>query len=69
MFNAIKLCYVMLNKSDSHLGLAALVNITFSGRKILMSTLLKSIITQVNVNAPVVATRSWWLHFSAPVVA
>ena len=31
-------------KSDIHLGLAALVNITFSGRLILMSTLLKSII-------------------------
>ena len=27
------------------------------------------IITLVNVNAPVVATTSWWLHFSAPVVA
>ena len=24
--------------------------------------------TLVNVNAPVVATTSWWLHFSAPVV-
>ena len=23
----------------------------------------------VNVNAPVVATTSWWLHFTAPVVA
>ena len=28
-----------------------------------------AIITLVNVNAPVVATTSWWLHFSAPVVA
>ena len=27
------------------------------------------ITTLVNVNAPVVATTSWWLHFSAPVVA
>ena len=27
------------------------------------------IITLVNVNAPVVATTSWWLHFSALVVA
>ena len=26
-------------------------------------------ITLVNVNAPVVATTSWWLHFTAPVVA
>ena len=26
-------------------------------------------ITMVNVNAPVVATTSWWLHFTAPVVA
>ena len=26
------------------------------------------IITLVNVNAPVVATTSWWLHFSAQVV-
>ena len=25
--------------------------------------------TLVNVNAPVVATTSWWLHFKAPVVA
>ena len=25
--------------------------------------------TLVNVNAPVVATTSWWLHFTAPVVA
>ena len=25
--------------------------------------------TLVNVNAPMVATTSWWLHFSAPVVA
>ena len=25
--------------------------------------------TLVNVNAPVIATTSWWLHFSAPVVA
>ena len=25
--------------------------------------------TLVNVNAPAVATTSWWLHFSAPVVA
>ena len=25
--------------------------------------------TLVNVNAPVVATTSWWLHFSAQVVA
>ena len=28
-----------------------------------------TIYTLVNVNAPVVATTSWWLHFSAPVVA
>ena len=28
-----------------------------------------STITLVNVNAPVVATTSWWLHFSAQVVA
>ena len=28
-----------------------------------------SSITLVNVNAPVVATTSWWLHFLAPVVA
>ena len=27
------------------------------------------IITLVNVNALVVATTSWWLHFSAQVVA
>ena len=27
------------------------------------------IVTLVNVNAPVVATTSWWLHFTAPVVA
>ena len=27
------------------------------------------IITLVHVNAPVAATTSWWLHFSAPVVA
>ena len=27
------------------------------------------IITLVNVNAPVVVTTSWWLHFSAQVVA
>ena len=26
-------------------------------------------VTLVNVNAPVVATTSWWLHFLAPVVA
>ena len=26
-------------------------------------------ITMVNVSAPVVATTSWWLHFSAQVVA
>ena len=26
-------------------------------------------LTLVNVNAPVVATTSWWLHFTAPVVA
>ena len=26
-------------------------------------------ITLVNVNAPVVATTSWWLHFTAQVVA
>ena len=25
--------------------------------------------TLVNVNATVVATTSWWLHFTAPVVA
>ena len=30
---------------------------------------LDSIFTLVNVNAPVVATTSWWLHFSAQVVA
>ena len=28
-----------------------------------------TVLTLVNVNAPVVATTSWWLHFSAPVVA
>ena len=28
-----------------------------------------SIFALVNVNAPVVATTSWWLHFTAPVVA
>ena len=28
-----------------------------------------AIFTLVNVNAPVVATTSWWLHFTAPVVA
>ena len=28
-----------------------------------------SCITLVNVNAPVVAITSWWLHFSAQVVA
>ena len=27
------------------------------------------VITLVNVNAPVVATTCWWLHFTAPVVA
>ena len=27
------------------------------------------ICTLINVNAPVVATTSWWLHFSAQVVA
>ena len=27
------------------------------------------VFTLVNVNAPVVATTSWWLHFTAPVVA
>ena len=27
------------------------------------------IVTLANVNAPVVATTSWWLHFTAPVVA
>ena len=32
-------------------------------------TSLLTRITLVNVNAPVVATTSWWLHFSAPVVA
>ena len=31
--------------------------------------MVSSIVTLVNVNAPVVATTSWWLHFSAPVVA
>ena len=30
---------------------------------------LRFFITLVNVNAPVVATTSWWLHFTAPVVA
>ena len=30
---------------------------------------LSVINTLVNVNAPVVATTSWWLHFTAPVVA
>ena len=30
---------------------------------------LGPIYTLVNVNAPVVATTSWWLHFSVPVVA
>ena len=28
-----------------------------------------SLNTLVNLNAPVVATTSWWLHFSAQVVA
>ena len=28
----------------------------------------QTISTLVNVNAPVVATTSWWLHFKAPVV-
>ena len=27
-----------------------------------------NMVTLVNVNAPVVATTSWWLHFSAQVV-
>ena len=31
--------------------------------------ILKPIFTLVNVNAPVVATTSWWLHFSTHVVA
>ena len=30
---------------------------------------LSVINTLVNVNAPVVATTSWWLHFTATVVA
>ena len=30
---------------------------------------LDRVFTLVNVNAPVVATTSWWLHFTAPVVA
>ena len=30
---------------------------------------IDDVITLVNVNAPVVATTSWWLHFSEPVVA
>ena len=34
-----------------------------NGKNIAIST------TLVNVNAPVVATTSWWLHFTAPVVA
>ena len=28
-----------------------------------------TVTTLVNVNAPVVATTNWWLHFTAPVVA
>ena len=28
-----------------------------------------NVCTLVNVNAPVAATTSWWLHFTAPVVA
>ena len=31
--------------------------------------MLRDGVTLVNVNAPVVATTSWWLHFTAPVVA
>ena len=27
------------------------------------------VVTLVNVNVPVVATTSWWLHFTARVVA
>ena len=34
----------------------------------LMFSHVHHIITLVNVKAPVVATTSWWLHFSAPVV-
>ena len=30
---------------------------------------LRLAVTLVNVNAPVVATTSWWLHLSAQVVA
>ena len=36
-------------KSDIHLGLAASVNITFSGRSILMPTSLKSIIVYYDI--------------------
>ena len=42
-----------------------LVTIAFSE----MVNNVNSIDTLVNVNAPVVATTSWWLHFTAPVVA
>ena len=34
-----------------------------------LEKIAKKACTLVNVNAPVVATTSWWLHFSAPVVA
>ena len=33
------------------------------------SMLIQPVYTLVNVNAPVVAETSWWLHFSAQVVA
>ena len=40
-----------------------------SGVRSALDSLLGQNITLVNVNAPVVATTSWWLHFTAPVVA
>ena len=48
-------------------------NFGFNGFKVrgvsMVSMRGKNKLTLVNVNAPVVATTSWWLHFSAPVVA
>ena len=51
-------CWVLANESTPTLDIYLL----YGKVKFVLNTL-------VNVNAPVVATTTWWLHFTAPVVA
>ena len=75
VFQTIVNTFVMLNyKITPNKSLLLQVQISHMGcftpfSSSCASAVIHGMVSLVNVNAPVVATSSWWLHFSAQVVA